>query len=111
MFRTRRRHGSQAGRVVVVALLLIQGLVSAQDVTEPALKAHYLYNFAKFTEWPPATRATGESFVLCVVGDIAVGEELVRAVKARTLAGVTLSVSSIASGPPRPPAACSTFQA
>jgi hypothetical protein len=93
---------ARGARAALVALLLIQGSVSAQDVTEPALKAHYLYNFAKFTEWPPATGATRETFVLCVIGDLAVGEELVRAVKARTLAGLNLSVSSIASGPPPP---------
>jgi hypothetical protein len=73
------------------------GSVSAQDVTEPALKAAFIYNFAKFTEWPaaPATTPAQEAFVLCVVGDAAVNEALTRTVKARVLGGQNLSVAFI----------------
>jgi hypothetical protein len=99
---TRRRRGARAGRVAVLALLVMQGLVSAQDVTEPALKAAYIYNFAKFTEWPAATGPARDTFVLCVVGDVAVGQALVRAVKDRALGGVNLSVSLVTSGDPPP---------
>ena len=43
---------ARIGRAAIAGLLLIRSSVSAQDVTEPALKAAFIYNFAKFTEWP-----------------------------------------------------------
>jgi hypothetical protein len=58
-------------RATIAALLLMQGLAFAQDVTEPALKAAFIYNFAKFTEWPTAVVPAAEPFVMCVVGDAA----------------------------------------
>ena len=66
---------------------------AAQDVTEPALKAAFIYNFAKFTEWPADAVATGAPLVLCVLGDAAIGDALERVVKGRTLAGHSMSVS------------------
>ena len=75
---------------------------AAQDVTEPALKAAFIYNFAKFTEWPADAMTTGEPLVLCVLGDAAIGEALERAVKGRTLAGHSIGVSQAApDGRPR----------
>lgn len=77
-----------------LALLVLAPLTAvAQDVTEPALKAAYIYNFAKFTEWPPDAMAAGAPMVLCVYGDAAIGEELERAVKDRTLSGHSMGVS------------------
>ncbi|HEV3217589.1 MAG TPA: YfiR family protein [Vicinamibacterales bacterium] len=76
--------------------------VTAQDVTEPALKAAFIYNFAKFTEWPTDAVPAQEPFVLCVLGDNAVGDALVQAVKARVLAGHSMTVSLMTPGtPPR----------
>jgi hypothetical protein len=61
-------------------------------VTEPALKAVYIYNFAKFTEWPVDNVSAREPLVMCVLGDPAVGHELARAVKGRQVAGRRMSV-------------------
>jgi hypothetical protein len=69
----------------------------AQDVTEPALKAAYIFNFARFTEWPADAMPTGAPLVLCVLGDPAIGESLERAVKGRVLAGRSIDVSLLAS--------------
>ena len=80
MCRIRHRRLARIGRAAIAGLLLIRSPVSAQDVTEPALKAAFIYNFAKFTEWPAAPAQ--EPFVLCVLGDAAVGDALVQAVKA-----------------------------
>jgi len=83
-----------AGFVVAIAgsMLLMPGLASAQDVTEPALKAAFIYNFAKFTEWPSGLMPTGQPLVMCVLGDAAVGDALERAVKGRELAGRRMTV-------------------
>jgi uncharacterized protein DUF4154 len=82
--------------VLATALLGSAGFASAQDVTEPALKALFIYNFAKFTEWPSAAVAAAEPLNLCVVGDQAVGEALEKAVKGRALAGHQLNVAQVA---------------
>jgi hypothetical protein len=61
-------------------LLAITGLplaVSALTADEYAVKAAYLYNFAKFVEWPPASFATDNApLLICVMGDNPFGEAL-----------------------------------
>ncbi len=41
----------------------------AQGVAEPALKAAFLLNFARFTEWPAGMRAMNAPLVLCSSDD------------------------------------------
>jgi hypothetical protein len=101
---------SRAGPLRVVAfisqaaiaiLLLLPAVATGQDVTEPALKAAYIYNFAKFTEWSAEIPAS-DPLVMCVLGDTAVGEALERAVVGRVIVGhriVTLPV--VAAAPKR----------
>ena len=86
---------------------------SAQDVTEPALKAAFIYNFAKFTEWPTDVVAAGEPLVMCVVDDEAVADALERAVKGRVIASHSILVSHDTRGPQarRRPATSSTSRA
>ena len=81
--------------------LLTPALAFAQDVTEPALKAAFIYSFAKFTEWPAGAIPAAKPLLMCVVGDNAVGEALERAVKARMIGGHSLAVSYMASVPQR----------
>ena len=86
-----------------LGLLLLMPLpAAAQDVTEPALKAAFIYNFAKFTEWPTEVMPPAGPLVLCVLGDAAIGDALERVVRGRTLAGHSIGVSQADSaGPPR----------
>jgi hypothetical protein len=89
-----------------LAILLLTPLpAAAQDVTEPALKAAFIYNFAKFTEWPADAMATGAPLILCVLGDAAIGGALERAVRGQTLAGHSIGVTQAASDG-RPPKGC-----
>jgi hypothetical protein len=101
-----REAGSRVPRIAratIAALLLARALAFAQDVTEPALKAAFIYNFAKFTEWPADAVPPSEPFVMCVIGDADVGGELERTVKGRVLAGHRILVSIVpATGPQRP---------
>jgi hypothetical protein len=87
-------------RLSIALLLLLQVVAIAQDVTEPALKAAYIYNFAKFTEWPGTAPAAGP-FVMCVLGDVAVGEALERAVVGRALAGRPIVTSRVIPSDPK----------
>jgi hypothetical protein len=83
-------------RMTMAVLLLAPGAAVAQDVTESALKAAFVYNFAKFTEWPAdAVPATGP-FVMCVVGDEGLARELERTVRGHLLGGRAIAVSMVA---------------
>ena len=77
---------------VVPVLLLCAPTARTQDVTEPALKAAFIYTFAKFTDWPLDTLPAKAVFTACVVGDIPVSDALARAVKGRQLGGRTMNV-------------------
>lgn len=54
------------------------GRPAAQGITAPELKAAFLYNFAKFTNWPDDVVVVNGALVLCVAGDGAVGDALER---------------------------------
>jgi len=79
-------------RIALALVLIVQTPVSAQDVTEPALKGVFIYNFAKFTEWPVDVVPAAAPLVMCVLGDVAVGDALERAVKGRLIAGHAVTV-------------------
>ncbi|MEP7308338.1 MAG: YfiR family protein [Acidobacteriota bacterium] len=85
----------------VAALLSLPVVAGAQDVTEPALKAAFIYNFAIFTTWPAGTVPAAGPLVMCVIGDAAVGDALEQMVKGRVIAGRTITVSLVPVGGPR----------
>ncbi len=88
-----------AGAAIVFALLMPPATF-AQDVTEPALKAAFIYNFVRFTEWPEP-RPPSDPFLICVVGDVAVADALEQVVKGRDFEGHRIVVSRLAvSGSP-----------
>jgi hypothetical protein len=99
--RTRFRGFAHVTRATIAVLLLIGVPVSGQDVTEPALKAAFIYNFALFTEWPADVVPAAGPFVMCVLGDAAVGDALERQVKGRVLAGQGIAVSHLAPAAPQ----------
>lgn len=43
-------------------------LTLAEDLSEAQIKTAYLYNFAKFVEWPAAVLPANAELVLCVIG-------------------------------------------
>lgn len=95
------RPASPTACAATALLLLMPVPATAQDVTEPALKAAFIYNFAKFTEWPAEVMLAAEPLTLCVIGDAAIGDALKRVVKDRTLAGHSIGV--LQTGPGGPP--------
>jgi hypothetical protein len=61
---------------------------SAQSVEESRVKAAYLYNFAKFVEWPPEVFRNPEApAVICVVGDERTSDVLEPAVSGKKANG------------------------
>lgn len=68
--------------LMVAASLLLSGLILsgsawASEFDEYAVKAAYLYNFAKFVEWPPETFADADAPLrICIAGDNPFGDAL-----------------------------------
>jgi hypothetical protein len=89
-------HRGRCAAAVAAALLLCTSIGGAQDVTEPSLKAAFIYNFAKFTEWPQGTLPAAAPFTACVLGANAsaspIQMALERTVKGRQFAGRQISV-------------------
>lgn len=77
--------------LTVAAALLVGGTRGgAQDAPPPeyAVKAAYLYNFARYVEWPPAALArNGDRLVVCVLGDDPFGPLLDRTLANKQLNG------------------------
>jgi hypothetical protein len=64
-----------------------------QAPTEYQVKAAFLYNFARFVEWPPRVFASSSAPLgVCVLGDDPFGEALDRAVLGKTLSDRALKV-------------------
>lgn len=76
---------------------------TAQDVTEPSLKAAFVYNFARFAEWPVETLPSGAPLVACTVDNAEIAGALERMVKGRQVMGRAMTiVRQAADAPPRP---------
>jgi len=78
---------SRPGAIVVASWLALSGHAWAQALSEPALKAAFLYNFAKFTAWPAEAAAPGVPLAICVVGDGAIVGMLRQVVASRPIDG------------------------
>jgi hypothetical protein len=84
-----------ARRGCCIGLTLLFGLaspVAPQTAAISKVKAAFLYNFAKFAEWPAETLPPGTQLHLCVVGDDAVADALEQKIKGRAIEGHELSV-------------------
>ena len=95
--RLRSRGGNSCVAVVLLVLLVVR-MANAQAVSEYQVKAAYLYNFAKFVEWP-AQKFTNSAapFQLCVLDDASFIAELNRLVQGRSIAGRAVKVIAVQS--------------
>lgn len=67
------------GLAIFIALVLggPSGNARAAEFDEYAVKAAYLYNFAKFVEWPPGAFASADApLLICIVGVNPFGDAL-----------------------------------
>ena len=81
------------GLTVAVAVLLLAPAPVAQEVTGPALKAAFLFNFVKFTTWPADALPDGAPLVMCVIDEPAVGDALASSVTGRVVMGHRIQVT------------------
>ncbi len=89
----RPRPAGPARRLAVLGVAL--GLLGADAPGEYEIKAAFLYNFAKFVEWPDGTLERSERFTICVVGASDVSEQLDRVVDGRNVGGRAVAVETL----------------
>lgn len=72
------RHVARLGVALFAAQIALAAMLVRADstVAEYQLKAAYLFNFAKFTEWPAAALPAGAPVTVCVTGRDPFGEML-----------------------------------
>lgn len=96
-----RRHG-WCGLLLAVLVGTASASASDQPVQISRVKAAFLFNFAKFTEWPADRLPLGDTLAMCVVGDFPVADALEITIKGRLVEGHPLSVQLLkADGPLR----------
>jgi hypothetical protein len=78
--------------LLLAALLVAQVAGGAQEQVPAALKAAFLYNFAKFTEWPAESDLAGP-ITLCVLDDRGAEEALAALVKGASINGRPVTVT------------------
>lgn len=103
--RDRRWRASVCVAVIGAIILLLHSLTAAQEISPPRLKAAFIWNFAKFTEWPPGAIRAGDPFTMCVVGNAVLADALEVAVRGRVLGNRKVVVTH-AKAADQPPAAC-----
>jgi len=78
---------------VVAALLLSAAVVHSDSQREYQVKAAFLYNFAKFVEWPAGSFARADAPLrFCIVGQDPFGDTLGDTVEGRTVGGRAIVV-------------------
>lgn len=82
---------------LVLAALVLAASAPAQDApTEYEVKAAFLYNFAKFVEWPPDAWAGAEGpLVIGVLGDDRFGDDVGAVVRGRKVGNRDLIVKKL----------------
>src|SRR4051794_22363120 len=77
---------------LALAAQLLSGL-NSEPIAEYHVKAAFLYNFARFVEWPgEAFRSPGEPFSICVLGADPFGQDLDDVVAGKAIAGRPVAV-------------------
>jgi hypothetical protein len=85
----------RVGAIFVLASRLSAG-VNPEQMDEYRVKAAFLYNFAKFVDWPEeAFRNAGEPFSVCILGADPFGRALDEVVAGKAIAGRPLAVRRI----------------
>ena len=90
------RTGSPRGFVLVAALVAVS-MAMAQTAEEYQVKAAFLYNFAKFVEWPTQTFKTPQDpVVVCVLGHNPFGSALEEAIRGKSIEGRAFAFRQVA---------------
>lgn len=76
---------------------LLPAMAGGQTTDEYQVKAAFLFNFAKFVEWPPQTfKSPGDAMSICVLGPNPFGRSLDEAVDGKSIDGRSFAVRQVA---------------
>ena len=73
------RNATNFSFVLCVSLLICLGNIAHGEPSgskEYAIKAAFIYNFAKFVEWPAESMNKSEPFIVCILGENPFGSSL-----------------------------------
>jgi len=89
-----------APRLAVAALAVAAVHANAQEsvTDEYHVKAAFLYNFAKFVEWPPGVPGAPSSIAICVLGQNPFGGMLEDTVSGKNVEAKTFVVRRVSDG-------------
>jgi len=90
-----RHSGRTWSRMFLTGVVLCSLVVGTQGqiATEYQIKAAFLFNFAKFVEWPPSSFSNASAPLrICVFGRDPFGDELLNITKDKTVNGRRLEV-------------------
>lgn len=89
---------SVPGLVLALGSLLAAAASPDQPVDEYQVKAAFLYNFAKFVQWPAeAFKTASDPIAICVLGQDPFGNSLEDTVAGKAIEGRSLTVRHISS--------------
>jgi hypothetical protein len=82
--------------LVIVACIAAGNAPSAEAPSEYQIKAAFLYNFAKFVEWPPDPRTNArDPILLCIAGNDPFGKTLDQTILGKTANGHPFAIQRI----------------
>jgi len=91
-----RGAGTLLALTLCAALLLALSPAVGQRLSEVEVRAGFLYNFARFVEWPPGAGPEGsQPFVIAVLGDPELAQALRAGLAGKRLRGHTLEVRDV----------------
>jgi hypothetical protein len=81
---------------ILILLAMVRPTAAAQSASEYQVKAAFLYNFAKFVEWPPSGfRDATAPLQICILGRDPFGQGLRDLVSTKTVNGRKLEIDYI----------------
>jgi hypothetical protein len=84
---------------VAMAAVLAATYAAAQSVDEYHVKAAFVFNFAKFIEWPTDSfKGPGDPLMICVLGQDQMANSLREAVSGKVIDGRPLAVRQVTIG-------------
>lgn len=87
-------------RALLVAMLAVLcgdcAAAQAAGPTEYQVKAAFLFNFAKFVDWPPNTFASPQSpFLICILGNDPFGQAIDQTLRGQSIGGRQVAVQRV----------------
>jgi len=98
----RTRLSAFVAAVLTAVTLIEPAAAQSRSLAASDLKAAYLFNFARFVEWPSEAVPAATSLTLCIVNDEEVAEAVDHAVKDRRVDDHALVVRRLKQGAPLP---------